>query len=82
MFGILCGSPIFGAVSDKLGRKRSILISTIIFVFAGPLVALSPDFSVVMVTRFLLAFGSPGIYGTSFVLGRCRGQDKSFAHRI
>lgn len=69
MFGILCGSPIFGAVSDKLGRKKSILVATIIFVVAGPLVALSPDFSVVMVTRFLLAFGSPGIYGTSFVLG-------------
>lgn len=51
MFGILCGSPIFGAISDRLGRKKAILVATIIFVIAGPLVALSPDFSVVMVTR-------------------------------
>jgi predicted MFS family arabinose efflux permease len=69
MFGILCGSPIFGALSDQIGRKKTILIATIIFVVAGPVVAVAPNFYIVMAARFILAASSPGIYGTSFVLG-------------
>ncbi|OXA57254.1 Organic cation transporter protein [Folsomia candida] len=68
MFGILCGSPCFGALSDQYGRKKTILIATIIFTLAGPLVALAPNFYILMIARFVLAFASPGVYGTSFVL--------------
>lgn len=69
MLGILCGSPILGALSDQWGRKKTILISTIIFTLAGPLVAAAPNLWLLMVARFILAAASPGIYGTSFVLG-------------
>jgi predicted MFS family arabinose efflux permease len=69
MLGILCGSPIFGALSDQLGRKKAILIGTVIFILAGPVVAFSPNFYILMLARFILAAASPGIYGTSFVLG-------------
>lgn len=57
MFGILCGSPCFGALSDQYGRKKTILIATIIFTLAGPLVALAPNFYILMIARFVLAFG-------------------------
>ena len=69
MFGILVGSPLFGALSDRLGRKITLMVSTIIFCIAAPLVALSPNYSFMMFSRFILGFSSPGIYATSFVLG-------------
>jgi len=69
MIGILVGSPILGALSDKIGRKRAILISSIIFILAGPFVALAPNFTLLMIARFILGASSPGIYATSFVLG-------------
>ncbi|CAG7828115.1 unnamed protein product [Allacma fusca] len=68
MFGILCGSPIFGALSDKLGRKKTILMATVVFIIAAPLVALAPNFTLMMLGRFILGASSPGIYGTSYVL--------------
>jgi predicted MFS family arabinose efflux permease len=69
MIGILVGSPIFGAISDRIGRKKCILVSSLIFIGAGPLVALAPNFNLLMTARFILGAASPGIYATSFVLG-------------
>lgn len=68
MIGLLSGAPIFGAISDKFGRKTAILIATMIFSTAGPFIAFSPNFQVLLVMRFILAFALPGVYACSYVL--------------
>lgn len=69
MIGILFGSPIFGSMSDKIGRKKTTCVASAIFIVAGPLVALAPNFETLMLARFILGASSPGIYATCFVLG-------------
>ncbi|OXA64925.1 organic cation transporter protein [Folsomia candida] len=68
MVGVLVGSIVFGMLSDKLGRRFTIWISTFMFVFFSPLVALSTNFVSLLIFRFCLGIASPGVYSTSYVL--------------
>jgi len=69
MIGILVGSPIFGFVSDRAGRRGAIIVATIIFAIFSPLVALVPNYEFLMAVRFFQGMATPGLYSTSFVLG-------------
>ena len=74
MFGILVGSPVFGAMSDKLGRRLTILISAIIFCIAGPVIGIAPNYATMMFGRFILGLSTPGVFATAFVLRRSRAN--------
>lgn len=68
--GGLCGSLVFGVVSDNYGRKRAVVLSALLCAVFGPIVALSPTFTIFLVARFFLSAGSPGLFDITHVLGK------------
>jgi OCT family organic cation transporter-like MFS transporter 4/5 len=70
MVGVLVGSIIFGMLSDKFGRRKTIWVASFMFVFFAPLVALSTNFVLLLIFRFFVGMASPGVYSTAYVLGK------------
>ena len=67
MFGIFCGALCSGIISDKFGRKKTIIIfSTLMSIFSIA-VAFSPSMEVFIFLRWALAFSSVGFWTTFFV---------------
>lgn len=68
--GIAISVPIIGKLSDNFGRKRLFLIEIVLFGLGSLLVALSPNFTVLLIARFIQAIGGGGIFiiGSSHVL--------------
>ncbi|WP_027964996.1 multidrug effflux MFS transporter [Halalkalibacillus halophilus] len=60
LFGIAAGQLVIGSLSDVYGRKRPLLIATILFVIASILIALSPNIWVLIVLRFAQGFAGAG----------------------
>ncbi|PRP81490.1 synaptic vesicle 2-related protein [Planoprotostelium fungivorum] len=77
--GMLFGSPLHGYFSDSFGRRRGMLVSTIITAVFGILSALSPNISVLLVCRFMVGIGVSGAHVpfsllTEFVPVHTRGR--------
>jgi len=68
--GVAISVPIIGKLSDNYGRKRLFIIEIFLFGLGSLLVALSPNFTVLLVARFIQAIGGGGIFiiGSSHVL--------------
>ena len=68
--GIALSVPIIGKLSDNYGRKKLFIIEIILFGFGSYLVAISPNFTLLLVARFIQAIGGGGIFiiGSSYVL--------------
>lgn len=68
--GIAISVPIVGKLSDNYGRRRLFLIEIFLFGVGSLLVALSPNFTWLLVARFIQAIGGGGIFiiGTSHIL--------------
>src|SRR5690625_301234 len=68
--GIAISVPIVGKLSDNYGRRRLFLIEIFLFGLGSLLVALSPNFTFLLVARFIQAIGGGGIFiiGSSHVL--------------
>lgn len=60
--GIAISVPIIGKLSDNYGRKRLFIIEIIIFGIGSLLVALSPNFTILLIARFIQAIGGGGIF--------------------
>jgi MFS transporter, putative metabolite:H+ symporter len=58
--GMMVGAPLFGAVADRLGRRRTFLITVACDGVFGLLAASSPDFVFLLVWRFLTGFAVGG----------------------
>lgn len=58
--GFLFGSPVWGAVADKFGRKKTLLIVQIWGVVFGVVSAFSPEYYSLLLFRGLLGFGLGG----------------------
>lgn len=54
--GMFLGSPIFGIMADKLGRKPTLISATVCLMYFGFLTACSPTFHWVLFLRFLVGF--------------------------
>lgn len=54
--GAIVGSIISGPVSDKLGRKKSISFSAILFVGGSIVLGFAPKYSALIVGRFIVGF--------------------------
>ncbi|KAM9769970.1 uncharacterized protein ACNS7B_007035 [Menidia menidia] len=66
--GVMIGAAVFGYLSDKFGRKRTLLVSYVITTLCGFATAFSYNFPMFAAMRFLTGFGISGISLVSFVL--------------
>lgn len=60
--GIAISVPIIGKLSDNYGRKRLFIIEVLLFGIGSLLVALSPNFTVLLIARLIQAIGGGGIF--------------------
>lgn len=68
--GLAISVPIVGKLSDNYGRKKLFVIEILLFGIGSLLVAVSPNFTTLLVARFIQAIGGGGIFiiGSSHVL--------------
>ncbi|KAM4583581.1 solute carrier family 22 member 7-like [Odontesthes bonariensis] len=66
--GVMVGAAIFGYLSDRFGRKRTLLVSYIMTTLFGFASAFSYNFYMFAAMRFLTGFGISGISIVSIVL--------------
>ncbi|MFD5122742.1 MFS transporter [Streptomyces sp. NPDC058385] len=64
--GMIPGSLVWGPVSDRIGRRSVCLWSLGAYGVVALASAFSPDFTVLMVTRFLSGLALAGIYTVTF----------------
>ncbi len=62
--GVALAAPIFGALTERLGRKRVIVISVVISAVPTVLAATSPGLHALIFWRFLQGLALPGIFAT------------------
>lgn len=66
MFGYLIGALFSGYLGDKLGRRRSLLITTMLFSIATLLAAFSPNMIVLIIMRGFMGVGLGGALPASY----------------
>lgn len=68
--GIAISVPIVGKLADRYGRRRMFLIEITLFGLGSLFVALSPNFTSLLLARFIQAIGGGGIFiiGSSHIL--------------
>lgn len=60
LLGFAAGQIVYGPVSDRKGRRPTLLVGIGIFIVASILCALAPNVEFLVVARFLQAFGAAG----------------------
>lgn len=68
MGGVLLGCIVFGWISDKYGRRKSVLIALVLFIAASLLTAASNHYIMFFIFRFLCALGDAGVFSVAFVI--------------
>ncbi|KAK2817095.1 hypothetical protein Q5P01_025286 [Channa striata] len=66
--GVMLGAAVFGYLSDRFGRKRTLLVSYVITTFFGFASAFSHNFTMFAVTRFFTGLGISGVSIITVVL--------------
>lgn len=68
--GVAVSVPIIGKLSDKYGRKRLFIVEVFLFGLGSLAVALSPTFTILLISRFIQAIGGGGIFiiASSYIL--------------
>src|SRR5260370_33194792 len=61
VFALACGAWIWGPLSDRIGRKRSIVLASSLLVAPTIGAALAPTFAVLLVFRALQGLCMPGL---------------------
>lgn len=62
--GVALAAPVFGALTERLSRKRVILVSLIALAVPTLLAATSPGLRTLIVWRFVQGLALPGIFAT------------------
>lgn len=60
LFGFAAGQIIYGPVSDRRGRKPTLIAGLLVYTLASVACAYAPSIEVLIVARFLQAFGAAG----------------------
>jgi SHS family lactate transporter-like MFS transporter len=63
MVGAIAGGLLFGLLSDRFGRRRSMIVALLCAMVAIPLWALSPSLSLLLVGGFVMQFMVQGAWG-------------------
>jgi MFS transporter, SHS family, lactate transporter len=88
MIGAICGGLIFGAYSDRKGRRRAMITAALLGVVAIPLWILSPTTALLIAGGFLMQFMVQGAWGVipahlnELSPGELRGFFPGFAYQI
>ena len=61
--GAICGGILFGALSERFGRRRCIIIAALLSLLVIPLWALSSDVALLAIGAFLMQFTVQGAWG-------------------
>src|SRR5699024_1756895 len=79
--GIAVSVPIIGKLSDNYGRKRLFIIEILLFGLGSLLVAISPNFTFLLISRLIQAIGGGGIFiiGSSHILATLPKKDQGKA---
>ncbi len=63
MVGAITGGIVFGHISDRIGRRRSIVIALMLALLAIPIWAYAPGLAVLVAGAFIMQFMVPGAWG-------------------
>jgi SHS family lactate transporter-like MFS transporter len=63
MIGAITGGILFGLLSDRIGRRRSMIIALVCAIAAVPLWAFAPSLTLLIVGAFLMQFMVQGAWG-------------------
>ncbi|XP_035535046.1 solute carrier family 22 member 2-like [Morone saxatilis] len=66
--GFLVGSFAFGYFADRFGRRISFLLSNVLNLIAGIVLAVAPNYISILVVRSLFGFGVKGGWMSAYVL--------------
>lgn len=78
LLGLGAGQLVFGPLSDKLGRKRPLLCSLLIFLAASVWCALAQDIHQLIIARFIQGIAGAG----GAVLSRAIARDLYTGHQL
>ena len=88
MVGAVCGGLLFGAYSDRVGRRRAMITAALLGVAAIPLWLLSPTTALLLIGGFLMQFMVQGAWGVipahinELSPGALRGFFPGFAYQL
>jgi MFS family permease len=68
IFGWMIGGVVWGLVCDRIGRARSVMLSTLCYGLFTVLTALSASWEMVVVCRLLSGFGVGGVLVTTTIM--------------
>ncbi|XP_034238416.1 organic cation transporter protein [Thrips palmi] len=68
MIGVLLGSIIFGALSDRYGRRPIFFTSLVLQVVGGTLAAIAPEFISFVIARMLVGATTSGVFLVAYVI--------------
>jgi len=68
IFGWMFGGFIWGFICDKIGRSKSVMLSTLCYGLFTLLTAIAPSWLLVSACRFLSGFGIGGVLVTTTIL--------------
>jgi MFS family permease len=68
IFGWMFGGIIWGLICDRIGRARTVILSTLCYGLFTLLTAVSPSWLLVMACRFISGFGVGGVLVTTTIL--------------
>ena len=74
LIGIVIGQLVFGPMTDSLGRRRIVIITTAIAAIASLGVALSPTIGVLLVMRFIQGLAGGAGIAIARAIGRIAGD--------
>lgn len=68
LIGMGLGSIVWGTVADKAGRKRAFSLTILVYAFFTVIGALSPSYTVLVISRLLAGFGLGGCVPVDYAL--------------
>nr|XP_022294855.1 organic cation transporter protein-like [Crassostrea virginica] len=66
--GVFVGALLLGALSDKIGRKETLILSVLCLLASSLAVSWAADFYLFCVLRFIVGFSCAGLFMSAFVL--------------